>query len=147
MGSKSRVDIITDLKKGEKLNPSSSQHEADPWNIMIINKKRSIASVDVGDGATQERCIPIPRRVDTRPMAMRTRWMNFSMAVGMQRMGDRPMGACTRYLGDDLDNGAIHPSQWKMTKRQRTRIRPMVVGTRHADFDPRTETNAYLKLA
>ena len=42
----------------------------------------------------------------------------FQMAVGMKWTGDRPMAACTRYSGDDLDTGAIHPSQQKMTKRQ-----------------------------
>ena len=73
--------------------------------------------------------------------------MNFSMAVGMQQMGNRPMAVGTKYLGDDLDTAAINPSQWKMTKRQQTRIRPIAVGIQYADSGPRVETNPYLRRA
>ena len=45
--------------------------------------------------------------------------MDIPMAVGVQQTRDRPMAACTQYLGDDLEVGAIHPSRWKMTKKQR----------------------------
>ena len=55
------------------------------------------------------------------------------------------MAACTGYSGNDLDIGAIHPSQRKKTKGQWTRIRPMAVGTRHADSGPKVEANSYLK--
>ena len=57
------------------------------------------------------------------------------------------MAICTRYLGDDLDTGAIRPPQQKMTKRQQTGIRLMATGTRHTDFGLRAETNPYLKRA
>ena len=65
----------------------------------------------------------------------------------MQRTGDKPMAECTWYLGDDLDTGAIHPFQWKMTKRQQMRIKLMAVGTRHEDSGLRADTNSYLKQA
>ena len=57
------------------------------------------------------------------------------------------MATCTRYLGDDLDTVAIHPSRWKTTKRQQIWIRPMIVGTRHVDFSSGAETNSYLNRA
>ena len=62
-------------------------------------------------------------------------------------MGDKPMAARTLYSGDDLDTGALHPSQWKTTKKQRMGIRLKAAGTRHADFGLRAETNFYLKRA
>ena len=62
-------------------------------------------------------------------------------------MGDRPMAACTQYSGDDLDITAIYHSRRRTIKRQRTRIKPMVVGTQHEDFGPRAKTNFYLKRA
>ena len=80
-------------------------------------------------------------------MAVGIRRMNFLMVVGMKWTGDRPMAACTRYSGDNLDIGVIHPSQWKTTKRQWMRIRSMVAGTRQADSGLRVETNPYLKRA
>ena len=95
----------------------------------------------------QERCIHIPRWTGIRLEAMGTLWTDISMAVGVQRIGNRPMAACTQYLGDDLDTKAIHPSQWKTTKKQRMRIRPMAIGTRYANFGPRSKTNFYLKRA
>ena len=55
------------------------------------------------------------------------------------------MAVCTRYLGADLDTGAIHPSQWKMTKRQQTGNIPIAAGTQCSDFGLRAETNLYLK--
>ena len=61
--------------------------------------------------------------------------------------GDRPVAAHTQYSGDDLDIKVIHPSQRKMTKRQQTRNKLMVADTQHADFDPRAETDLYLKRA
>ena len=69
------------------------------------------------------------------------------MAVRVQRIRNRPMAACTKYSGDDLDTKAIHPAQWKMTKRKRTGNKPMAVDTQHVDFGPRVETNFYLKRA
>ena len=41
----------------------------------------------------------------------------YSDDYGTTADGDRPMVACTQYLGDDLDIKVIHPSQQKMTKR------------------------------
>ena len=83
-----------------------------------------------------------------RPVAMGTRRTDVLMPMGMQQMGDRPMAACTRYSGDDLDTGAIHhPNQQKMTKRQWTGIILMAIGTQHVDFGPRVKANPYLKRA
>ena len=39
------------------------------------------------------------------------------------------MATCAQCSVDDLDTEAMHPSQWKMARRQRTGIRPMAVGT------------------
>ena len=47
---------------------------------------------------------------------------------GVQQMRNRSMVACTQYSGDDLDTKAIHLSQQKMTKRQRTENKSMTVG-------------------
>ena len=71
--------------------------------------------------------------------------MDVLMTMGMQHIGDRQMVACTWYLGVNLDAGAIHPFLPKMAKRQRTGIRPMAVGTQHADFGLRAKANHYLK--
>ena len=73
--------------------------------------------------------------------------MDIPIAVGLQQMGDRPMAACARYSGSDVDIEAIHPSQWKMIKRQLTGNRSMAAGTWRADFSPRAETSLYLKRA
>ena len=62
-------------------------------------------------------------------------------------MRDNSMVTCTRCSSDDRDTEAIRPSQWKMKKRQRTGIRPMAVGTQHANFGLRVETKLYLKRA
>ena len=72
-------------------------------------QKRSLKLVDVGGGATQERCIPIPWWIEASPATLGTQRTNFLIVVVMQQMGDKPMATCTRYLGDDLDTGAIHP--------------------------------------
>ena len=95
--------------------------------------RRSPTSVDMGGIADQEMCIPIPRQID------------ISIAVGVQQTWDRPVAACTRYSGDNLDIEAIHPSQQKITKRQQTGNKPVAAGSRHMDFDPRVETDLYLK--
>ena len=102
-------------------------------------------SVDVGGEVAQERCIPIPRRMRIRLVAIGTRWKDISMVVGVQRIGNRPMTTCTWYSGDNLDTKAINFSQQKMTKKQWTRIRPMATGTKHAEFGPTVGTNFYLK--
>ena len=73
--------------------------------------------------------------------------MDFLMVMGMQQTRDKPMAAYTRYSGDDLNIGAIYPSQQKMTKKQQTGIRLMAAGARHADSGLRAETNPYLKRA
>ena len=86
--------------------------------------RRSPRSVDVGGEAEQKRCIPIPRQI-----------------------GVKPEPACTQFLGDDLGTRAIYPSQQKMTKRQWTGKRPMVVGLLRANFGPKVETNLYIKGA
>ena len=44
-------------------------------------------------------------------MVVGTRWTDVLMAIGIQRTEDRPMATGTQYSGDDLDIGAIHPSQ------------------------------------
>ena len=114
------------------------EHQGDP-------QERSHTSINVGGGMGQERCIPIPRRTRIKPEVVGTRRTDISMVVGVRQMGNRPMAACTQYLGHDLDTKAIHPSQRKMTKRQQTRITLMASGTRHADFGPRVESSFYLK--
>ena len=68
--------------------------------------------------STQERCIPILRQAGARLVVVGTWQIDVSMVVGVQRMGDKPMAARTLYSGDDLDTGALHPSQWKTTKKQ-----------------------------
>ena len=80
-------------------------------------------------------------------MAVGTQRIDVPMAVAMQWMVDKLMAACTWYSGDDLDTMALHPSQWKMKKRQWMGIRPMAASTHHMDFSPRAETNIYLKQA
>ena len=101
--------------------------------------------VDIGGGVDQERCITIPRQIGFRPEATRTRWVDNQTVVRVQQTGDRLEVACTRYLGDNLDTRAIHPSQWEMTKRQRTGNRLMASGIRRGDFDLKAEINLYLK--
>ena len=146
LGSKSRVGTLTNLEKVEKSYPSScSPTRSLPVEHQDNQQKRTPVSINAGGGATYGRCIPIPRRATARLVAMGTRLLDFSITVRMQGTGDRPMAACTRYSGDNLDTGAIHPSQQKMTKRQPTGIRPMATGTRHVDSSPRAETNPYLK--
>ena len=78
-------------------------------------------------------------------MVVGTWLMDIPMAVGVQQMGDRLVAACTQYSGDDVDIEAIPPYQQKMTKRQWTGNRPMIVGTRRANFGPSAGINFYLK--
>ena len=101
--------------------------------------RMSLTSVDMGDRADQERCIPIPRWTRIRLEAAGTWQMDIAMAVGVQQTRDRLVATWTRYSGDNLNTRAIHPSQWKTTKRQRTRNRPMVVSAQGADYGPRAE--------
>ena len=70
--------------------------------------EKSPTYVDMGSGATQERCIPVPQRVEAKPMAVETQQMDIPSAMGVQRSEDKPMAACTRYMGDDLNTGIIH---------------------------------------
>ena len=95
----------------------------------------------------KERCIPIPQQMGIRLEAVATQQIDISMVLEVRRMRNRSMATCTQYSSDDLDTKAIHPSQWKMIKRQRTGIRLMAVGIWHADFGLRAETNFYLKRA
>ena len=69
------------------------------------------------------------------------------MDVRLQQIGKKPVTACTRYSGDDLDIEVIYPSQRKTTKRQWRGNRPMVVGTWCANLDPKAQTKLYLKRA
>ena len=78
---------------------------------------------------------------------MGIRRTDISMAVRVQRTGDVLVAACTRCSIDNLDTTVMHLFQRKMSKRQWTRIKPMVVDTRHADFSLRAKTNLYLKRA
>ena len=71
--------------------------------------------------------------------------MDNSTTLWVQQTGDRPAAACTWYLSDNLDTGVIHPFQRKMTKRQWTGNRLMAIGPRRTDFNPKAETNLYLK--
>ena len=77
-------------------------------------------------------------------MVMGTRRIDILIAIRVQQTGDMLIAAYTRYSGDDLDTRAIHPSQWKITKRQWTGIRPIVVGTRHANGK---QSNTYQHVA
>ena len=80
-------------------------------------------------------------------MAVETQRTYILMVVGVQQTEDRLMAACTWCSGDDLDTGAIHPSQWKTTKRQQMVVRLMAIGAQQVNFGPRAETNSYLKQA
>ena len=98
-------------------------------------------SHDVGGTVDQERCIPIPWWTAIRPKAVGIGQTYVLMAVGVQQMGDILMAACTWYPGDDLDSGAIHPPQWKKTKRQWMGNKFMIVDTQCADFGPWAEAD------
>ena len=131
LGSKSKIDIITDLEKGEKLEPLSYsprwsrpvEHQGDP-------QERNPMFVNVGGGAAHERCIVIPQWTGIRPEVVGTWRMAISMTVGVQQTGDRSVATCTLYSGDDLNIEATNPSQQKTTKRQRTGNRLMAIDTR-----------------
>ena len=90
--------------------------------------------------------MPIPRWAKVRPVAVGKWRLDILIVVGVQQNGDKLMVACTRYSGDDLDTRAIDPSQWKMTRRRWTGVRPMAAAIRHAFFSSRAKTNLYLKL-
>ena len=76
-----------------------------------VQQKMRHASVDVGGGVIQERCIPIPRRVGAKPVAMETQPTDVPMVMGVQQTGDKSMATCTQCLDDNLDTGALHASQ------------------------------------
>ena len=99
----------------------------------------------MGGEADQEKCIPIPQLIGIRQKVTGTLWTDIPIAVEVKQMGDRTMTAYTWYLGSDLDIEAIHPSQSKITKRQRTGNKPMAASTWRADFSLRAETDFYLK--
>ena len=113
----------------------------------VPTPRRSLISVNLGGGANQERCTSIMRWMRIILEAAGTQWMNIPMAVRVRQTGDRPVAACTRYLGDNLNIEITQPSQRKMIKRQRTGNRPMATGTQRADFCPKIEAYLYLKRA
>ena len=53
--------------------------------------QRSPTSIDMGGGAAQEMCIPIPRWTGIRPEVIGTQQMGILMVVGVQKMRDRPV--------------------------------------------------------
>ena len=96
LGTKSRVSATTDLKRGKKLDPSLyPQRQSRTVEYQDVQWKRSPASVDIGGRATQKWCIPIPRRVGIRLVAVGTRQTNILMVVGVQWKENRPIAACT----------------------------------------------------
>ena len=148
LGSTSKVDAITDLKKGKRANPSLYPlRRSQPAEYQGSPPERSPTFVNVGSRAAQKRCIPVPQQAKAKPMVVGTRRVDIPSAVGVQRSGNRPMVAYTKYMSDNLNTRVIHPFQQEMTKRQRTGIRLMAVGAWRADLSPRVETNPYLKWA
>ena len=119
LGSKSRVGTIIDLEKGEKLD-----HPHTPETKPTRGTSRR--------STEEESCIhrrerwSNPGNVYTHPMVDRGQTGGCGDTVdrcfdgcGVQQTGDKPMVAFTRYLGDDLDTRALHPSQRKMTKNNK----------------------------
>ena len=72
--------------RGNKTNLRKDPTPAFGWGTDLTPRK-SPTSDDVGGGVDQERCIPISGQTGVKLEA-----------------------ACTRYLGDNLDTGAIHLS-------------------------------------
>ena len=70
-------------------------------------------------------------------MVVETQRVDVPMALGMQQTEDKPMAACTRYSGDDLDTEAIHPFQWKNDKKEVDR--DQTDGCRYSACGPRFE--------
>ena len=85
-------------------------------------------SIDMRDEAAWKRCVPTQRQTGARSMVVGTWRMDFLMAMGMQWTGIRAMVVGAWRSGDNLGTEARHSYQWKMTKTQRTRIRPMTEG-------------------
>ena len=50
-------------------------------------------------------------------MVVGTQRMDIPMAVGVQWMIDKPMTACSRYSGDNLDIGALYPLSTEKDKK------------------------------
>ena len=74
-------------------------------------------------------------------MAVGTLWMNYSMAVVIQRMGIRLMAVGIQCLSDNSDTETTHSYQQKMTKTLQMGIKPMVAGIQQMNFDSRAEAS------
>ena len=68
-------------------------------------------STDMRDEAVQKRCVPSPRQVRARPMAVGIWRTGYPMAMGIQRKGFRLMAVSTQCLGDNLDTEATSSCQ------------------------------------
>ena len=62
-------------------------------------------------------------------MAVKTWQIDYLMAIGIQQTGIRSIGVALQCLGDNLDTETAHSYQWKTTKIQWTRIKPMTADT------------------
>ena len=94
-------------------------------------------SINMRDEVVQKRCVPTPRPMRVKPMAIGTWRTNFSTAIAVG----------TRHLGDNLGTEVIHSYQQKTTKIQWTRIRPMAAGTQETNSGSRAKANHYIRGA
>ena len=102
-------------------------------------------SMDIRDEAIQKRCIPTPWQTGAKLMVVRTWQMDYLMAMRIQQIGIRPMLVGTWCSGDNLDTEATCSCQQKMTKTQRTWIKPMAAGPQLMESSPKVEANHYMR--
>ena len=96
--------------------------------------------MSIEDGAAGKRCVPTSQQTGNKPMAVRTWWIDNSMAMRIRWTGVNPMVVGTRRLGSNPDTGAINFLQWSSTKTQWMDISPMTAGIQWMDNNLRVET-------
>ena len=122
------------------LHPSHSM-QRESLKSQKVQRRRSLMPTGMEEEADKKRCVPISRWTEARSMAVGTWQMNYSMAMVIQWTGIRPMAVGIWCLGDNPDTKIVHSYQRKMTKTQRTRIRPMVESIQWMNFGSRAKAS------
>ena len=77
-----------------------------------------------------------------KPMIVGTLRTDYSMAMGIQWTGIKPMTVGVWCLGDNPNTKTTYSYHQKMTKMQRMRIRSMATGIQQTNFSSRAEANS-----
>ena len=110
------------------LHPPYSM-QSKPSKSREVQCSRSPMPTGREEGADKKRCVPTPRRMGARPMAVGTWWMDYPMATGIQWTRIRQMAVSVRCLGDNPETKIADPYQ---QKQKNAADRDQTDGCRHS---------------